>query len=77
MADDVGQHIETLRADLAQRSATAAGNVADGVSTAKRRIGQSGRDARASVTDAVLEHPLAAVGLAAGLGFVLGMVTRR
>ena len=75
--DDLGQQIETLRADLARISATAATNVADGVSTAGRRIGQSGRAARASVTDAMLEHPLTAVGLAAGLGFALAMVTRR
>jgi len=75
--DDLSRQIETLRAELARISTTAAENVAEGVSTARHKIGQTGRDARATVTDTVLEHPLAAVGVAAGFGFLLGMIMRK
>lgn len=75
--DDLSEQIEALRADLARITATAKESIVEGVGSAGRKIEQTGRDARASVTDAVLKHPLAAVGIAAGLGFVLGMITRK
>jgi ElaB/YqjD/DUF883 family membrane-anchored ribosome-binding protein len=76
-ADNLGQQIEALRADLTKLAATLAGDVSEGVGKAGRQISQTGRDARATATGTVLDHPLAAVGIAAGIGLLLGLVLRR
>jgi ElaB/YqjD/DUF883 family membrane-anchored ribosome-binding protein len=75
--EDISAQIETLRADLMTLAATVKGDVSDGIEKAGRQIGQTGRDARATATSAVLDHPLAAIGIAAGLGLLLGLVARR
>ena len=75
--DDLREQIAILRADLARLTATAADDVAEGVASARRQAAQSGREAKATVVDAVLANPLSAVGIAAGLGFLLGIFTRR
>ncbi|MCC6006359.1 MAG: DUF883 family protein [Rhodobacteraceae bacterium] len=75
--EDLSAQIETLRADLMKLAATVRGDVTEGLEAASKQIGQTGRDARATATGAVLEHPLAAIGIAAGLGLLLGLVARR
>lgn len=75
--DDISQQIETLRADLMKLAATVKDDVSEGIGKAGRQIGQTGRDARATATNAVLDHPLAAIGIAAGLGLLLGLVARK
>lgn len=74
---DIAQQIETLRADLAQLTATITEDMSDGIDTAGRRIAQTGRDAQATATNAVLGHPLTAIGIAAGIGLLLGLVARK
>jgi ElaB/YqjD/DUF883 family membrane-anchored ribosome-binding protein len=74
---DIGQQIETLRADLAQLTATITEEMSDGIGTAGRKIGQTGRDVQATATNAVLGHPLTAIGIAAGIGLLLGLVARK
>lgn len=76
-ADDLSQQVEALRADLMKLAATISDDVSNGLDRAGRQIGQTGRDARASATDTVLGHPLTAVGIAAGLGLLLGLILRR
>ena len=51
-----------------QEAATLTRDLSDGVGNPRRQVGQTTRDARA--TDTELEHPLAAVGTAAGLGLL-------
>lgn len=75
--EDISQQIETLRADLMKLAATVKGDVSDGLDSAGRQIRQTGRDARATATTAVLEHPLAAIGIAAGFGLLLGLIARK
>jgi len=75
--EDISQQIETLRADLMKLAATVTGDVSDGIDSAGRHIRQTGRDARATATTAVLEHPLAAIGIAAGFGLLLGLIARK
>ena len=77
LPDDLREQIAILRADLARLTATAADDMAEGVASARRQAAQSGREAKATVVDAVLANPLSAVGIAAGLGFLLGIFTRR
>ena len=76
-SDDLSAQIEALRADLKKLFATLSDDVSDSVGKARQQIGHAGQDARATATSAVLEHPLTAVGIAAGVGFLLGMFTRK
>jgi ElaB/YqjD/DUF883 family membrane-anchored ribosome-binding protein len=66
-----------LRADLARLTAMISEDVSDGIETAGRKIGQTGRDAQTTATNAVLGHPLTAIGIAAGIGLLLGLVARK
>ncbi len=75
--DDLGRQIAALRADLAKIAITVGDDIGTGVSDTGRRIEQGARDVRASAASAVLDHPLAAVAIAAGVGFLVGMITRR
>ncbi len=76
-SDDLHHQIDALRADLAKLAATVSGDVSDGLETAGHRISRSGRDAQASALHAVRANPLAAVGIAAGLGLLLGLMSRK
>lgn len=76
-ADDLGHQIEVLRADLVRLAAMVSDDVSEGIEQATHRIGQTGRDAQASATNAVLGHPLSAVAIAAGIGLLLGLVARK
>lgn len=76
-SDDLSQQIEALRVDLIKLATTISDNMSEGVEKAGRQIGQSGRDARATATNAVLDHPLAAVGIAASIGLLFGMLARK
>lgn len=75
--EDTSQQIESLRADLVKLAAKVTDDVSDGIGKAGRQISQSGRNARATATTTVLEHPLAAIGIAAALGLLLGLVARK
>lgn len=75
--DDIGQQIEILRADLARQTDTITGNMSDRVDKAGQSISQTGRDAQATATRAVRDHPLTAIGIAAGIGLLLGLVARK
>ncbi len=75
--DDLSHQIEALRADLAKLASTLTENMADGIGKAGQQIGQTGRDARTTATNAVLDHPLTAVGIAAGVGLLFGMMARK
>ena len=75
--DDLGQQIEALRADLTALAATIAEGVSEGIGKAGQQIGRTSRDARAIATNAVVSHPLAAIGIAAGLVLLLGLLVRK
>lgn len=75
--EDIAQQIEALRADVMRLAATVGEDVSEGIGKAGRQISQTSRDARATATTAVMDHPLAAIGIAAGLGLLLGLVVRR
>ncbi len=75
--DDLNAQIETLRADLSKLMATVSGDVSDGLDEAGRQLGKTSRDARVAATNAVTDHPLATLGLAVGVGVLLGLVARK
>lgn len=75
--DDLGQQIETLRADFVKLAATISDDVSGEIGKAGRQVAKTSRDAQATATNAVLDHPLTAVGIAAAVGLLLGLLTRR
>ena len=75
--EDLRDQIATLRADLARLSSTASDKVQDGLDAAGRQAVETGREARRGVVDAVTANPLTAIGVAAGVGYLLGVLTRR
>ncbi len=75
--DELRAQVATLRADFAKLSTTAADGVGDSIGAAARQAAKSGREAKATVVDAVLANPLASLGVAAGIGYLLGVFTRR
>lgn len=75
--EDLAQQLENLRADLMKLAGTVSGDVADGIDKAGRQIKRTREDARDMATTAVRDHPLAAIGIAAGLGLLLGLLARR
>lgn len=75
--DDLSHQIEALRADLAKLASTLSDNMAEEIGKAGHQIGQTSRDARTTATSAVLDHPLTAVGIAAGVGLLFGMMARK
>lgn len=74
---DIGQQIEVLRKDLAQLTAILSDDVTRGVENAGHSISQAGRTAQKNATNAVLDHPMTAIGIAAGIGLLLGLVARK
>lgn len=76
-SDDLGEQIAALRADLSKLVDTLSDDVSKGLSRAGRQIERSGQDARTTATNTVLDHPLAAVGVAVGVGLLLGLVARK
>ncbi len=74
---DLGEQIEALRSDLTKLAAAISEDVSEGIGKAGEQVSQTGRDAHASATRTVTEHPLAAVGIAAAAGVMLGMMLRK
>ena len=86
--DAVVAQLATLRDEvskLASAVADAAGHrgqalsaeISDGVSDATRYLGRQARSAEAQIAGAVTTHPYAVLILAAGIGLLLGKLTRR
>jgi len=76
-SDDFTHQFAVLRADVSRLMTTVSDDVTDGLGQAGRRIERTGRDAQASATNTVLDHPFAAVGIAMGVGLLLGLVARK
>lgn len=76
-SDDLGEQIAALRSDLSKLVETLSGDVTKGLSRAGQQIERSGHDARTTATNTVLDNPLAAVGVAVGVGLLLGLVARK
>jgi ElaB/YqjD/DUF883 family membrane-anchored ribosome-binding protein len=85
---ELTEQMRILRADVAKfariaaRAAEAqAGAVTDeigaGIDEASRSIGASGRSAQKSLEHAMFSNPLATIGVALGLGFLVGALSRR
>ena len=77
LGDELGQQIDALRKDLTNLMASASDDVSEGLDQAGHQISQTSKHARKLATRSVVEHPLAAVGIAVGVGLLVGMVARK
>lgn len=76
-SEDLSKQLEALRADVSKLMSTVSEDVSDGLDQAGRQISKTSRDARIAATNSVIEHPLAAMGIAVGVGLLLGLVARK
>lgn len=75
--EDMATQIEGLRADLSKLLAGLSSDVSDGVERAGRQVNKTGRAAHDTATIAVIENPLMAIGIAVGVGLLLGLIARK
>ena len=86
--DDVMAQLKILREDVTRLTHSAVGaaegrgrrmasDISDGVSQAVHYVARKGTDAEADLQQSVATHPLMAHGLAAGIGILIGAMTRR
>ncbi|HEX9869400.1 MAG TPA: hypothetical protein VGC99_12565 [Candidatus Tectomicrobia bacterium] len=71
--EDLASHIEAIRADLQNLTSTV-GRVA---SLQMGRAQEMALDTARDAEDSIRRNPFTAVAIAAGLGFLLGVFTRR
>ena len=60
-----------------QRGRKMANDISDGVSEAVHYVERKGAGAEADLEKSVATHPFMALGLAAGIGLIIGALTRR
>ncbi len=75
--DDLSDRVEALRADMSKLMESVSGDVSEGLDEAGRQISRKTRDAHSAATTTVINHPLAAVGIAVGVGLLLGLFARK
>ncbi|MEN8952377.1 DUF883 family protein [Planktotalea arctica] len=84
----VSRQIDALRADLShlvetvggiagRRSNHMASDISEGFGEAKHYVAQTGKSAEHQLEASVVDHPLLAIGLAAGAGLLVGAMSRR
>lgn len=77
MRDDVSKLAHHVQSMASARGHAMAKDVSDGMSEAAKYIGQKGHEADQRIEGAVAANPYIALGLAAGMGVLLGAMTRR
>jgi ElaB/YqjD/DUF883 family membrane-anchored ribosome-binding protein len=86
--EDLMAQLQVLREEVTRLTHAAAGaaedrgrrmasDISDGVSQAVHYVERKGTDAEADLQKSVVTHPLMALGLAAGIGILIGAMTRR
>jgi ElaB/YqjD/DUF883 family membrane-anchored ribosome-binding protein len=77
LRDDMARLAETVKAIAGRRGGNVAADIAEGFDGARHYAETTGRSAEARFEGSVATHPLMAVGLAAGAGFLVGALSRR
>jgi ElaB/YqjD/DUF883 family membrane-anchored ribosome-binding protein len=77
LREDMARLAETVKAIAGRRGSTMAADIAEGFDEARHYAGTTGRAAEARFEGSIATHPLMAVGLAAGAGFLVGALSRR
>jgi ElaB/YqjD/DUF883 family membrane-anchored ribosome-binding protein len=77
LRDDVTRLTGSVTTLAERRSRKMASDITDGVSEAVQYVERKGTSAEAELEKSVAMHPLMALGLAAGIGLLIGAMTRR
>ncbi len=74
---DMARLAETVSGSAAKRGSHMASDIAEGFGEAKHYAERTGKSAERQLETAVADHPLLALGLAAGAGLLVGVMSRR
>jgi ElaB/YqjD/DUF883 family membrane-anchored ribosome-binding protein len=77
LREDMARLAESVKTIAGRRGSTMASDIAEGYDEARHYAAATGRSAEARFEGSVATHPLMAVGLAAGAGFLVGALSRR
>ncbi len=77
LRDDMAALSQSVTAVAERRGRRMAADVSDGMGEAVHYVERKGRSAEAELERSVTTHPLLALGLAAGAGLLIGILTRR
>lgn len=77
LRDDITKLAGAFSEAAGNRSQALAADVSDGMAQAAHYLGRQARDTEARFEGAVALHPYLALGMAAGVGLLLGALTRR
>jgi ElaB/YqjD/DUF883 family membrane-anchored ribosome-binding protein len=71
--EEIGKHLRTLRKDIEGLT----GSIAQAGGHQAERAQDAMREAAAAVEDAVRRNPISTLGIALGVGFLVGIMLRR
>lgn len=77
LRDDMAKMAHNVQAIASKRGHAMAKDMSEGMSEAAHYLGRKGHEADMRVEGAVAANPYIALGLAAGMGVLLGALTRR
>ncbi len=77
LRDDLAKLAKTMSATTAQRGQAIVRDVSDGVNEAVNYVGRKGHEADKSIEAAVSANPYIALAMAAGMGLLVGAMSRR
>ena len=77
LRDDMTKLSGSVTTLAEQRGRRMASNISDGVTEAVHYVERQSANAEADLEKSVATHPLMAIGLAAGVGLLIGAMTRR
>ena len=77
MRDEMSKMAQNVQSIASRRGHAMAKDMSEGMSEAAHYLGRKGHDAEMRVEGAVAANPYIALGLAAGMGVLLGALTRR
>ena len=77
LRDDVTKLTSSVTTMAERSGRKMASDISEGVSEAVHYVERKGSSAEAELEKSVATHPLIAIGLAAGIGLLIGAMTRR
>lgn len=77
MRDEMAKMAQNVQSIASRRGHAMAKDMSEGMSEAAHYLGRKGHDADMRIEGAVAANPYIALGLAAGMGVLLGALTRR
>lgn len=74
---DMARLAETVGGIAGRRGSHMASDISEGLNEAKHYVERTGKSAEHQLESSVADHPLLAIGLAAGAGLLVGALSRR